>query len=274
MAWSRANTINKLIVQVAGTNYEETLIDSPDITTFQQNNLNSMGPYDAAWASGLNVSGYTNWGSTSLDRYNQIEALTTPTGGLSLLAYMDLAGNGNYFYVYREEYGINNRLEIARLSGSDGKITEFRIRAVVNGTTLGQVMGWAGNTYVSSYLGFMSDGTNYIPYARMLIDPVDTGSHGIHNQCDCAVPASFNTNNRQLLSALIQMLVIGNTPPTPPGPSENPYSDGSFSEPSGDPTGDYDDTSDVISVPSVPSFNLGITSLINVWVPYKRAQRA
>ena len=31
--------------------------------------------------------------------------------------------------------------------------------------------------------------------------------------------------------------------------------------------GDYDDTSDVISVPSVPSFNLGITSLINVWVP-------
>lgn len=56
-------------------------------------------------------------------------------------------------------------------------------------------------------------------------------------------------------------------PPTPPGPNVNPYADGDFSEPSGDPTGDYDDTSDVISVPSVPSFNLGITSLINVWVP-------
>ena len=50
-------------------------------------------------------------------------------------------------------------------------------------------------------------------------------------------------------------------------PSVNPYSDGSFSEPSGTPTGDYDDTSDVISLPSAPSFNLVNTGLIKVWVP-------
>lgn len=70
--------------------------------------------------------------------------------------------------------------------------------------------------------------------------------------------------NRNVMSAVLHTFIYGNEGG---GGGANPYSDGGTSEPSGDPTGDYDDTSDVISVPSVPSFNLGITSLINVWVP-------
>lgn len=53
----------------------------------------------------------------------------------------------------------------------------------------------------------------------------------------------------------------------PPEPSSDPYAQGGESEPSGEPTGDYDDTSDVISLPTIPGFNLAANSILNVYSP-------
>ena len=53
----------------------------------------------------------------------------------------------------------------------------------------------------------------------------------------------------------------------PPEPSDDPYYPGGTSEPSGTPTGTYDDTSDVIDLPTIPGFNLAANSILNVYSP-------
>lgn len=266
MAWSRVGTISKLIVQVAGTNYPVENIECPDITPYQLNQLNSQGPTYYWFNTGVVCSGYTNWSSEDAIYYAQVEALTTPTNGLDIMHYLDMVSNGTAIYIFREESGINYRISITRTNGNAGNISGFSMRFYVNGYLVNSGVGWSGNNYVSCWLGFMTDGTNYFPYLRMLIKPY-SGNHGVHNECTMTCLGQFGSQDAAFVYSLSNILISGNTPkPGPtPGPDE-PYGDDTYTEAVGG-DGDHDDTSDSIPEAALPIMYASNSGMCTAWVP-------
>lgn len=134
--------------------------------------------------------------------------------------------------------------------------TTIHIKSTLSGASFDKYI-YAGE-YDSNYVFAISIQINveteraYLLYCNLYRNPRNPSSAYIYNDVYAAGDAA---------AALLFQSLKDSFPPTAP------YAGGGYSEPSGDQSGNFDDTSDVISVPSVPSFNLGITSLINVWVP-------
>ena len=267
MAWSIVGKLSKLIVQVAGHNYVEENIISPDLPAKIMNYLNQYGPYNNMWTSGIDMWGYTNWSPEDAIYYAQIAALTIPETGINLIKYGKLAGNGNDFYIFREETGINYRITVRLTINSNDLITSRQLRFIFAGNEVGST-GWSGGAQSSAWLGFLSDGTNIIPYFRGLY-AYDTGQsyHGYANECVISVAPNVNGNNRNFTTALCNFLILGNTPePGPtPGPDE-PYGDDTYREAVGG-DGNHDDTSDTIPEPALPIMYGSNSGMCTAWVP-------
>lgn len=208
------------------------------------------------------------------DLYNELSDLAiVGQGTIDPLYDFDNMANNQSFRLWNPDLGESNYLEFEKnVSGSSTPNLYGRVKSSIGSSDL----TWyvfsdlynANLIFQCCSIGFVYDpdnniGNYIIVYTRAV--KVSDTRNNIYRQVMSATTSS-NTTKQNNLKIGVAALVAGNEY-IPPEPSENPYSDGSFSEPSGDPTGDYDDTSDVISVPSIPSFNLGITSLINVWVP-------
>lgn len=257
--------VNKLIMTHGGTDTALTNILGPTVPPTRVIN----------WENAFNVDNKTTYGQSYYygisdedhTKYNTVKAVSE-SGNLDIKSYADTMTLNDEIYFWREDVGRNIRLVIRKTSSSQCNVFTY-----VYGTYTqyqgfpNRDIGWQGNEgfplTIKLGFGYDSDNGKYILYIQNA-GPYDTlmpPNGSARSNCDGCV-FGYAT-----LSSTLTILLSGNTPAPPPGPGSNPYSDGSFSEPSGDPTGDYDDTSDVISVPSVPSFNLGITSLINVWVP-------
>lgn len=176
-----------------------------------------------------------------------------------------LTNNGDTIKIYNPNVGPRYCLCFTRSdSGSYKRIKRWYIGA---GTTYdySEYSVYDGGNYALC-IGVLVDGYRALPFCLVSYQ----SSYGVrYNTADFYCWQAFSKSGFESTHSYNYFFVFSDAwqPPTPPGPGYNPYADGGTSEPSGDPTGDYDDTSDVISVPSAPSFNLGITSLINVWVP-------
>jgi len=184
-------------------------------------------------------------------------------GTLDILALGTLiTTNNTTAYLYGSNR--NMRIEIKRVNQLSGNI-DYQMKLYMYGTTVQifTAMKRSGS-YQNQKVGLVfvidEDNSNYaLWYQNTFNDP---GWRAFLY----ADGSQLSGADRNVLSAVLYTFIYGNEGGGGGG-GANPYADGGTSEPSGDPTGNYDDSSDVISVPSVPGFNLGITSLINVWVP-------
>lgn len=260
MAWSYYNSgFRNIRVKVAGNEmpmpevvyFPEMLADGINKllnygwngTTYSKSVYNTVDPTEYANIVGLNMG--------SLDIYSWCENMST---GQTIEIYnAELGDRVAYVLEFRGNYTFWVHIRLGAIY--TGGLVAF---SLPYGMTY-KVPPWAG-------LGFIFDfDRGYaLPFWAIRFSELrsETTFEASYRTASGAV---YTDTNKSYFS--VAALAIFRDRYVPPEPSDNPYSDGSFSEPSGDPTGDYDDTSDVISVPSVPSFNLGITSLINVWVP-------
>lgn len=259
--------VNKLILTIHGNDYAFTNLTPQQIPSEPTN-------YQTNWENGF--TGSTNY--YTLGRYGAEYEENPPwnhrfstfmqvagTGNFDLYNYLFQLLNGEYLHIWREDTGRNLALAIRRDNAS-----QFTLYTYVYGTYT--TTGAFPNSNIATNEDYlprqvkMSFGYDDVSERYMLymfnMGSSFSGTPSYYSDIQCQMIAIGNATVAPILVALLS----GNTP-APPSPSSNPYGDGSFSEPSGDPTGDYDDTSDVISVPSIPSFNLGLSKLINVWVP-------
>lgn len=259
MAWAIVSSISKLMFTYSGGDEAIETINPPQMTSLNTTRLianpypNSGSYYQSARTDG------------DLALYNAIMALQV--GKINLLELATMLNDGETGYLWREETGRNVRLNVKKNSYTPHGTVSIDVTASLYGTNYAG-SGVNGNAIEKASLGFVYDDASekYSLFISQVHDYDKTTYRRAENDVNC-VSGGTSTAYKNYTSIVINALLAGNVPPEPPGPSYNPYADGDFSAPSGDPTGDYDDMSDVISVPSVPSFNLGITSLINVWVP-------
>lgn len=217
----------------------------------------------------INASAYTSSVSAlRIYNNNSTPPVSDVLGASSVVSgsflFTAIPNNGDYIDIYNKTHGVDSRLRVSFYRVSGG-IYEYSFNIIYQGTSYningGGVPSYGGSPERGLKLGVSLDDT--YPRGCIYVFRGYAGGTPFY-QLD-----GLWSNASQAIIACRAAVsdIFGEIAPEPPGPSYNPYADGDFSEPSGDPTGDYDDTSDVINVPSVPSFNLGLTSLINVWVP-------
>ena len=252
MAWSIwSQNLNKLIMRINGVDQIVTPITWPQL-------YNPSSDATTICANPYNVY-IGHFGADGSAEKAFIAAITP--GTINLATIDNLVSNGQTVAFYNEAVGYSTRLEFVKsISGGNSRYTMRFVAYGQTSTASDQYVTVRHGNFqnVKSSIGIAyNDASGYFApyYVESYTVPDGYGDYRIYNMLSSA---------NLLCTLVFDALTKGNTPPEP---SQNPYSGGGTSEPSGDPSGDYDDTSDVISVPSVPSFNLGITSLINVWVP-------
>lgn len=264
MAWVNWAYVNLVIlkngVEIERNSYRAFMVTNNIITNIT--NMFSDGSSNLSTVKGYaapDISGYEPWSFAAAE--------LAQISGIFNSAYWEseLTTSGDYFTFYNPNVGPRYALHIRRYNNM-----YFELGRTFAGTTTWDSVnriqyGRSGNFDNGAAIGFLADGFTCYPFLMVWSHRVNTSQYGGDvRPWSFDSKSSFNSTNKYNY-----YFVVSDAwqPPTPPGPGGNPYADGGTSEPSGDPTGDYDDSSDVISVPSVPSFNLGITSLINVWVP-------
>lgn len=210
---------------------------------------------------------YTGNSNSTPERLSVVMSYLTTCGDFDFFNFLSLISVGQTIEIYNANFGETFKLifrktgpYICTMSVKNGSVTKNDVFSIsLQHTSYTYVYGPVAG------FGFAFDYDNsYACPVYVTVGVYDDGYGIIYgsyvNNTYAIQPADYN-----IISSVA--LVIFSDRATPPTPSYNPYADGGFSDESGTPSGDYDDTSDVISVPSIPSFNLGITSLINVWVP-------
>lgn len=261
MAWDRIVSLKKICLRIEGQSEDLAVLDgfeSPYLDAIEISSYNS-NPYGGVLHtySGSNISDPTHYALTANSFY----------GSLNLIDYNNVVPMNGRLLIYNPNVGTTYCMYAQKSSdwsigykiGSTYKTFMTAISAQDISSTWN--LGWKYG------LGFLyNSDTGEYGLFQIFGGRNDVGASITFRRFLLGTAANLNNNERTNFR-MVSTLVCSGNEITPPAPSYNPYAGGDFSEPSGDPTGDYDDTSDVISVPSVPSFNLGITSLINVWVP-------
>lgn len=268
MAWGRIVDIIKLIAVVNGNSYVYENFDSPELPAMMLTSINQNSPYSNAFSPNFKLEGESRgYSERDIEAYNQISALADPEHGIDLIALCNQAGANNDITIYREDFGQPFRITFRKRGGGSGYIAGVTIRYYMNGSEI-NMFGWGGgDNIVNAYLGFMDDGTNYIPYFRFLMDPYESSSTGINVKCIVALAPGVSGSARTTLSSFTKILIVGNIiPPAPPPGPDEPYGDDSYDTYTGG-DGDHDDTSDTIPEPALPIMYGSNSGMCTAWVP-------
>ena len=227
-----------------------------------QTQLNSIGGTNNSWL-------YSASRGTHLTEFTLLVGLNGGSGENFWDAVHNMPNNG-IILIYRESGNDNIAFAIKKT-----------LAGMVFGTKTGSTYTWvagtnwgvfavdsSGNTHLdlistsSINYAIITDGTKYS------FCEIDLGGSEYNNW-------DYDTNSFVLrcgalgdgVSNVLAFLLYGNIPIT----SGDPYADTGESSndqlQTGDATGDADDTSDVISIPSAPTLNLAACQMINVYVP-------
>lgn len=157
--------------------------------------------------------------------------------------------NGHYLRFWRNDYYVAGVLqEWIEVFCDDGNGGEYGILAQ------------RVDNYVNGWRYWMSiqvdlDAGKAVPTTLMLISPDSvTGSANI--TISGGGVESNVTKAKALFDVVDDALM-----------TTDPYAPGDYSEPSGTPAGDFDNTSDTISIPSVPALNLSLNHFLSAYVP-------
>ena len=230
-----------------------------------QTDVNTSGGYlDGVtrayrWASGSdNTWGFYLMGETETSDILKTRGITAA-----------LENVGDELTFYNEETGPRYALHIKRVSSSG--VRSFQATYTFDGTKL----AYGGINYaydgVDSYgrerracIGFCKQDYGVYPFVILAVDKGESAGTlaEVHPWRAMSRADFVNTNQYKYY------LVVSDSW-TPP-PNDDPFHDGGSSTDqlqTGDATGDFDDSSDLISIPGAPSLNLASNYFIKVWQP-------
>ena len=223
--------------------------------------------------AGGNLSGVPaafRWASDSSDTwgfYVDGESKTSPllkTSGIVAA----LTNIGDELTYYNEENGPRYALHVKYVSYADG-LKSVQISRTLDGTKQ------TGNTYaldgLDTYgrdrricIGFCKQDYGVYPFIIVAYDQGEVNGTGADlNVWYSTSRATFRDSDQY------KYYLIASDSWTPP-PNDDPYHAGGSSTDqlqTGDATGDFDDSSDVISLPTLPTLNLSASHLLTAYVP-------
>lgn len=249
-----------------GTEYDITPFNPPDL----DNEL-----YTELMANPLqlgNVSATGRWQYEGSDRYYQLAALGV--GSLNIFDFFNSIPYQGYMDLYNPEIG-HDRAYIRFTNGS-GNYMSFTAKAYYFGNN--QTL--APSSWTSSYrvdyqsslvepermgIGFTynPDNSNY-GYFSMRSTKTYPGEIGGEAK-NCYVDCNGNSNYA-IVQACLSAIITGNIQPS--GDSGNPYAGGGLNdEPVGGEDQNFEETSDVISEPTLPSSPATGSGFLTAYVP-------
>lgn len=252
MAWKRVQ-YNKLCYKIGATGTPV--------------NMSGVCPI-IAQATGLNAPNTTatNIGYRYDDTYLSINALPGQQVGCELWQVLNNMSVGQRLYIYNPDIG-----DMFSFTYDKVNATFFRYGVSVYGSyTQGS------NLSISTPDNGYSEGAYSRPYAWLGFYYNDATLQFV----PMATKGYPSTSNRLMFYGVIDAIaannifsttlavIFTNNMPTPKPPSADPYeSGGTSSAQTGAATGNFDDTSDSISVPSSPALNLSLNHFLSAYVP-------
>lgn len=258
MAWRAVTAIKKFIMTMGGLDYEITGFNSCLLFDSELTDITLNPTPTSSQMSSMSAS--TNYNP---DLYNQI--VSSASGTINFDVLTKSQSIGTTFYLWREDLGRNVNITFTKTSN----------------TTYSCVINWYSyiNASFDIYCEYVSPDSWWITWFISSIGFIintDIGQAALYNINGYNDEYSSNktalrrlywgwsggdTRGNQALFALIFGNEIEPQPPT-----DDPYADGGYSTQDGG-GGDFDDTSDVISVPSAPLLNLTLNGFISAYVP-------
>lgn len=259
MAWRQPVKLRKLVAKYNDEIQEIAPYDNPELYSDEKVSLLANPYYNTSWTKSVN--------SDNTAAYS--EMIGMGVGSFDLADWNAVMSNNDTVWVYNPEVGNHIRLEVTKNSNymftvkARAYAQVFTLWSSVNATP-----GYLGQWGPHCSIGFIIDddthaGAAYYvyTYSQRYNSSIQTCYRNLW-----ASPISGDTN-KSILSALVNAFVNNNEPePTPPA-GDDPYADGGYSEGGIGGGGDFDDTSDIIALPTTPALNLSLNHFLSAYVP-------
>lgn len=202
-------------------------------------------------------------------KYNEV--MTMFFNSPNLASLFDRMTVGSSAFIYADEVPHTVNIEIVKQRVEYAGFREFRFYLNFYGTRF-VIATQQMNNYATVYnknwtISFAYDGNSErgTIYIISQISGVESGNNGyVFRYFNTSV--GRNTSEQGMINALVRMFITNNVPS---GGGDDPYSGGGYSEPGGgDPDEqNFDEQSDVISEPSLPSYTATGSGMVTAYVP-------
>lgn len=240
-------------------------------------NISMLGSNGATWSGNWTFHLYPNsaesylkarlYGDVYITTYSEYTtpdyaAVTTGDWGLVRKSFLTqfLTANGAYVDIYNSKFG--NQIKLRIEATSVGNPTLASIYLIVYGYSI--------RLKYNSTLYGNSGGMEFDCFFNCFIDP-DNGLAALTLSLPCTNRYRMDvygmwTGDSSVNSTVKQSLYTLLTYGGGGGGGSDPYADGGYSTQDGG-NGDFDDSSDVIALPSTPNLNLSLNHFISAYVP-------
>lgn len=253
MAWQRV-VYNRLYYTINGGTEQQ--LDGTRLAPMCGDSVSELDTYGGT-AHDYTYSGNRN---TAPERYNAVAALA---GGIGIdwKSIYDSMANGQDVLIYRE----SGNSDFAFVMRKDTSRAGFNCGAKwFNDISI-------DNTCIFRITQTVSDGyyPDSIPQTVVNMSWIFNGSRfslyytAIYSHTNVNYYMMSTVASSSVISNILVYLLIGNVPPSPSG---DPYSEGGTSE-TGGGEGSFDDVSDGVTMPGVPSLNLSVNGFVTAYAP-------
>lgn len=253
MAWRKAKTVTGLKLKIHGASIE--LGDFTGFPLVFSDELLQVA--SDPWGKAFNYNGLNH--NTNYDII-----AGAGFGSTDLRSYFYSLNTNESMYIYNDTFGESVNIEFMRTGSLSGTtyVNYYGQRSA------GTSMKVSIQTPEAGYIAWMSFAL-FVDDENGLGTVVTCGNatyymSGLGERADRYEQAGFGSNASPL-THVVYMLVAGHEI-DPPQPTTDPYADGGYSTQDGG-GGDFDDSSDVIALPSTPALNLSLNHFISAYVP-------